>query len=58
MINKVVFDIETLGLQPILAFCIPLHRMHVYRLIALIRVEMKPSALHIENSGHRYAIPL
>jgi hypothetical protein len=32
--------------------------MHVHRLIGLVRIEMKPPALHIENSGHQIAIPL
>ena len=51
VVLKFFDDIETVGLQPILAFRISLHRMHVHRLIALVRVEMKPPALHIENSG-------
>jgi hypothetical protein len=36
VVFKFFDDIETLGLQPILAFRISLHRMHVYRLIALV----------------------
>src|SRR6266567_2321470 len=35
-----------------------LHRMHVHRLIALVRVEMEPPTPHIKNGGHRFAIPL
>jgi hypothetical protein len=26
--------------------------MHVHRFVSLVRVKMKPPALHIENSGH------
>ena len=58
VVLKILDDIETVRLQPILAIRISLHRMHVHRLIGLVRIEMKPPALHIENSGHRYAIPL
>ena len=36
VVFKFFDDIETVGLQPILAFCISLHRMHVHRLIALV----------------------
>jgi hypothetical protein len=55
---KILNDIETVRMQPILALRISLHRMHVHRLIALVRVEMESPTLHIENSGHRFAIPL
>jgi hypothetical protein len=34
--------LETVRMQPILALRIPLYRMHVHRLIALVRVEMEP----------------
>jgi hypothetical protein len=51
-------DIEPVGLQPKLAFRLSFHGVHVHRLIALVRVEMKPPALHIENSGHQFTIPL
>jgi hypothetical protein len=36
VVFKILDDIETVRLQPILAFCISLHRMHVHRLIALV----------------------
>ncbi|HMC58693.1 MAG TPA: hypothetical protein VKJ01_05840 [Candidatus Solibacter sp.] len=58
VVFKILDDIETIRLQPILALCFSLHRMHVHRLIALVRVEMKPPPLHIEDSGHRFAISL
>jgi hypothetical protein len=43
---EVLNDIETVGLQPVLALGVSLHRMHVHRLVALVRVEMKAPALH------------
>jgi hypothetical protein len=58
VILEILGDIETVRMQPILAFCISLHRVHVHWLIALVRIEMKPPALHVENRGHRFAIPL
>jgi hypothetical protein len=58
VVFKILNDIETVRLDPILALRISLHRVHVHRLIALVRIEMKPPALHIENSGHPLAIPL
>jgi hypothetical protein len=58
VVLKILNDIETVRVQPILALCIPLHRMHVHRLISLVRVEMEPPTLDIKNSGHRFAIPL
>ena len=30
----------------------------VHRLVALVRIEIQPPALYIENSGHPSAIPL
>jgi hypothetical protein len=44
--------------QPILALRLSLHRMHVHRLIAFVRIEMEPPTLDIENSGYRFPIPL
>jgi hypothetical protein len=58
VVFKILDDIETVRVQPILALRVSLHRMHVHRLVALVRVEMKPPALHEENSGHRFAISL
>jgi hypothetical protein len=58
VVPKILIDIETVRMQPILALRISLHSMHVHRLIALVRVEMDPPTLHIENSVHRFAIPL
>jgi len=58
VVFKVLDDIETVRLQPVLALRISLHGMHVHRLIALVRIEMKPPALYIENSGHQFAISL
>lgn len=51
-------DIETVRLQPILALRISLHRMHVHRLIAVVRVEIKSPAPHIQNGGRQFAISL
>jgi hypothetical protein len=51
VVFKILDDIETVRIQPILALRISLHRMHVHRLVALVRVEMKPPALHIEDVG-------
>jgi hypothetical protein len=47
VVFKVLDDIEAVRLQPILALRISLHAMHVHRLIALVRIEMKPPALYI-----------
>jgi hypothetical protein len=58
VVFKVLDDIETIRMQPVLAFRISLHRMHVHRLVALVRAKMKPPALDAENGGHRLAIPL
>jgi len=58
VVFELLNDIETVRMQPILALRISLHRMNVHRFVALVRVEMKPPALHIENCGHRFAIPL
>jgi hypothetical protein len=55
---EILDDIETVRVQPILSLCISLRRMDVHRLIALVRVEMEPPTLDIENSGHRFAFPL
>ena len=55
VVLKILNDIETVRMQPILALCISLPCMYVNRLIALVRVEMEPPSLHIENSGHRFA---
>jgi hypothetical protein len=44
VVFKILNDIETIRMQPILALCISLHRMHVHWLVALVRVEMKPPA--------------
>jgi hypothetical protein len=49
VVLKIFDDIETVRLQPILTLCISLHRMHVHRLITLVRIEMKPPALHIRE---------
>ena len=58
VVLKILNDIETVGQQLILAIRISLYRMHVHRLIALVRVEMEPPTLDIENRGHWFAIPL
>jgi hypothetical protein len=58
VVFKILNDIETIRMQPILALCFSLHRMPVHRLVALVRVEMKPPALQIEDSGQRFVIPL
>lgn len=58
LVFKVFDDIETVRVQPVLAFCLSLHRVHVHRLITLVRIEMEPPTLYIENSGHRLATPL
>jgi hypothetical protein len=58
VVFEVLDDIEAVRLQPILALRISLHGMHVHRLIALVRIEMKPPALYIEDSGHQFATPL
>jgi hypothetical protein len=57
VVPKILIDIEAVRMQPILALRVSLHSMHVHRLIALVRVEMESPTLHIENSGHRFAIP-
>jgi len=38
VVFELLNDIETIRMQPILALCVTLHRMHVHRLIALVRV--------------------
>jgi hypothetical protein len=58
VVFELLNDIETVRMQPILAFCISLHCMHVHRFIALVRIEMEPPALNIQSSRHRFAIPL
>src|ERR1017187_1048661 len=58
VVFKILDDIETVRMQPVLALCISLHRMHMHRLVALVRVEMEPPALHVENGWHRFAISL
>src|SRR5690242_20092954 len=47
VVLKIFNDIETVGMQPILTLGITLHRMHMHRFIALVRVEMEPPTLHI-----------
>jgi hypothetical protein len=42
VVLEILNDIETVRVQPILARRISLDRMHVHRLIALVRVEMEP----------------
>jgi hypothetical protein len=44
IVLELLFDIEGLRVQP-LGFS--LLRMHVHRLIALIRIEVEPPALHV-----------
>jgi hypothetical protein len=57
VVLELLDNIETVWMQPVLAFCISLHRMYMHWLVALIRIEMKPPAPHVENGGHRFAIP-
>jgi hypothetical protein len=57
VVLKLLDDIETVWMQPVLAFCISLHRMYMHWLVALVRIEMKPLALYIKNGGPRFAIP-
>jgi hypothetical protein len=49
VVFKLLNDIETVRMQPILALCISLHGMHVHRFVALVRVEIEPPALRIEK---------
>lgn len=49
VVFELLNDFETVQVQPILALRIALHRMNVHRLVALVRVEMRPPALPIEN---------
>jgi hypothetical protein len=58
VVLKPLFDIEGFRMQPILALGFSLLRMHVHWLIALIRIEVKPPALHIENGGHPFAVSI
>ena len=58
VVLKIFNDIEAVGMQPILTLGITLDRMHMHRLIALVRVEMEPPTLHIENGWHRFLTPL
>jgi len=58
VVFELLSDIETVRMHPILELRVSLYSMHVHRFIALIRAEREPPALHIENSGHQFAIPL
>src|SRR5579863_9926419 len=48
VVLKLVNDIETIRMQPVLALCISLHRMDMHRVITLIRVKMEPPTLNIK----------
>lgn len=58
LVFKILGDVEALGVQPIFAFCLSLHGVHVNWLVALVRVKIEPPTLYVENSGHRFATPL
>src|ERR1039457_7051319 len=49
IVFELLSDIEAARMEPVLALRISLHRMHVHRLIALIRIKIKRLALHVEN---------
>jgi hypothetical protein len=49
IVFELLSDIEGARMEPVLALRISLHRMHAHRLIALIRIKIKPPALHVEN---------
>ena len=49
IVFELLSDIEGARMEPVLALRISLHRMHAHRLIALIRIKIKPLALHVEN---------
>jgi len=51
-------NIETIGVQPILALGLALHGTHMHRLVTLIRIEEESPALNKENGGHQFTIPL
>ena len=58
VVLKLLIDIEGVRVQPILALRFSLHRMHVHWLIALIRKEVEPPALHKENGRHQFAVSI
>jgi hypothetical protein len=58
VVLEILDDIEAVWIQPVLAFCITLDRVYMHWLVVLVRIEMKPPALNVENGGHRFAIPL
>ena len=58
VVFKILSDVETVRMDPILALGISLYCMHVHWFIALVRIEMEPPSLHIENCGHRFALPV
>lgn len=47
IVFKFLRNIETVWMQPILAFRVSFHRVHVNRLTPFVRIEMDPPALHI-----------
>ena len=51
VVLEILNYIETVGQQPIFALGIPLHCMHVHRLIALICIKMESPTLNIEHNG-------
>jgi hypothetical protein len=55
VVLELLDDIETVWMQPGLAFRISLHRMYMYWLVALVRIEMKPPALHASAQRMRCA---
>jgi hypothetical protein len=58
VVFKILSDVEKIGMDPILALGISLYCVHVHRFTALVRIEMEPPSLHIENRGHRFALPV
>ena len=42
VVFEILNDIETVRVQPIFALGVSLHRMHMHRFVALVRIEMKP----------------
>ena len=44
-------DVECLRVQPVLALRFSLLRVHMHRLVTLVRIEVKTPTLDIENCG-------
>jgi hypothetical protein len=56
VVFKILGDIETVRMDPILALGISLYTVYVHWFVALVRIEVQPPSLHVENRWHRLAI--